>query len=452
MIFLGRLFRLTLVATFAIRTWPALADDPLDKISKIQNSLQQQQQQIDALRGALAEMRADNGLLAQMLKNIIATQQAMLAAAQAAAIPEAQRPSQLKTKIDDAKKTADAALNAFNKLPDGSIDPTLKGRILACITAANGAANTQLAAPTPDPTKLVRACSADDLGSITDELNKARKAALDAWDKCRNLVMAADPTKESALPIDPSGLSPDAIKQLNQNLEDLKKVYESTKAGPVDCADTLKKSLDNVQAQDSASAALGSALALAGQVCLSCGGNPYVCAGLLVFAILLELFGDKGKGGGGQGNGAGPGEGSVSGGDVGGKDVHIAPVGAPDAGTFGKAKDGNIGCNATGTVLSCWLLKAPAQKLTIDPSVSIADSPVIKELQNAIQQKQADRFFFCSQDGSNFVRGILLMDGTSYYPISASYIAGTLRLAYPPAKLDLAGAQLSAALCSTAFQ
>jgi hypothetical protein len=277
------------------------------------------------------------------------------------------------------------------------------------------------------------------------------------------VLVESDAIKPDTLPIDPSGLSDESAKQLKTNLEALKSSIQSTTADAKKCANGLSSTFEKIQAQESAAAAIGMTLAFAGQVCLSSGGNPYVCGGILVLALLMNLFGDKGGGGGAKGDGTGPGE--VPGSNISGKNVKLGPAPGPGgrtqsvatatAGPWGKTADGNTGCDQNGSALVCWSLADPQNKRTVDPAVSVqAKSPVADQLATAIAQKKDDRIFFCGGQSPHFITGLLLMDdpGSSYYPIKAAYIDSTLRLSYPPTKLALpSGAKLSS-ICPTAFQ
>src|SRR5262245_51198692 len=155
------LTRVALSASLAFASSPA-STQGVDRITELQQSIARQQQQIEAVQGAINDMQAENGLLKEMLKNILATQESMRAAAIVSAIPPDQRATQLKPRVESAKKEADAAVEAFSKIPDEVLGQKLKQRITNCITATKGSAERELASVPPDPLKVVRASSEED--------------------------------------------------------------------------------------------------------------------------------------------------------------------------------------------------------------------------------------------------------------------------------------------------
>ena len=92
MILLNRLIRVMLSVNLVVGTWPASAQS-LDRITEVQGSLRKQQEEIEGLQSAMTEMKAENGLLKEMLKTIIATQRVAIIYS---AIPPEQRKEQLK--------------------------------------------------------------------------------------------------------------------------------------------------------------------------------------------------------------------------------------------------------------------------------------------------------------------------------------------------------------------
>jgi hypothetical protein len=442
----GLFLRLALCFALALGTSPASSQAPADVLKQEQAQIADLQSQLSQLQGSIADLRADNALLSQFLKNLLAS----VGSDQATRHFSSTDKETLKKEAQDTQSAADSASAAIKQIPPDALDPAdakLKDRILKCVNQAVDTGKAQLSAPTADaPIKIAEACSGDEQRAILDQLNKARNTAVDAWNKCR--VVLAGAGLASDLPVDPSGLSVSSIKQTADQLAKLRDDLDKTVGDAKDCAQTADKAFKQIQADESTSAAISTALTFAAQVCASAGGNPYVCGGMLIVAILMSLFGNKGDGGGGDGGGGkhGTGPTNVASG-LPGKSPGPAQNGPgggqaqSTGGDFGDTADGSVACNTAGSTLMCWQKTKPQIKLKIDPEHSVQAGSLNSrsELAASISGKKSSKLYFCTADKANFLSGIILttaVDANKYYPIAAYYDATGLSMNYPPQSLD----------------
>jgi hypothetical protein len=443
-------FRLLVCTSFIVSSWPAVAQQPPGAGEQIRKQLADQQGQISELESVVRELRAQNSVFTDLLKGLVSNQ---AATSKAAELSKA-NPAELKQQAEKALPKVDDALKKLGDIPDDLIDSSLKQRIQSCIKNVKTAAETQLKATAPNTSALTDACKEVDQRAILAELEKAKKDALAKWEKCRTTLERVGAVNPASLPLDPSGLSLGSSQDVLDKIQKLKEVYGQTKGDARDCIDTIDRTFKQIGAQQDAASAMSMALGMAAQVCAASGGNPYVCAGILVVAILMNLF----KGGGG---GGGDGDGPENSHGAKGKDVASGPLpggtpAPPDLGNFGNALDGAVACNSNGKTLTCWLRDKPQMQLIIDPDQAIqAKSSVASQLASAITQKQANRLLFCTQPSPKFLAGILLSGAKAgeYYAIRAVYEKPELTLSYMSQSVtaETAG-QRPEAICSLAFR
>lgn len=440
---LSAFFRLVVCASFLSATWPAVAQQVQPPSggsgALVLQQLQDQQARIGRLESRLNELSADNSVLTDLVKVVLAQQ---TATAKLAEFAKAE-PAALKQDAEKLMPRADTALQTLTQIPAASLGGAdLKARIETCIKNAKSSAEGLLKNPTAKFPGMIDSCSDVDQRAILAELENLRNTGLKEWQRCQSILDSAGTIGATSFPRVPSGLSASSAQDVIEKLKQLKGVYDQTQGVARDCIGTLEKTFNQIRDQESAAAAMSMALGMAAQVCASTGGNPYVCGAMLVVAILMNLF--KG-GGGGDGDGDGKGKGSGDGPEnvagVNPKNVatsslpsSTADVGCANCGDFGNTRDGLIGCNTNTGSLTCWLRDRPQIQLVIDPAKSLqAKSAGRDALIVAIANKQSNRLFFCVQQGGpQFLDGLLLATDKpdEYFSIRASYRPAGLELSY----------------------
>jgi hypothetical protein len=434
-------FRLMVCASFLSSTWPAVAqqrqDTPGGSGARLLQQLQDQQTRINGLESRLNELGADNSVLTDLVKAVLAQQ---AATAKLAEFAKADPPS-LKQDAEKLLPRADTALKTLAPIPTASLGGgDLKARIETCIKNAKSAAETLLKNPAGKPPGTIDACSDVDQRAILAELEKLRNEGVKEWQRCQSVLDRAGTIGATSLPRAPTTLSASSAQDVVDKLKQLKGAYDQTQGAARDCIGTLENTFNQIRDQESAAAAMSMALGMAAQVCAATGGNPYVCGAMLVVAILMNLF----KGGGdGDGKNKGSGEGPENVAGVNSKNVTTASLPGPtdsggagctNCGDFGAIRDGIVGCNTNAKTLTCWRRDTPQIQLVIDPAKSLQANSAGKDaLIAAIANKQSNRLFFCLQQaGPQFLDGLLLATDKpdEYFSIRVNYPQAGLELSY----------------------
>lgn len=420
-------------------------------IEQVQNGLRQQQAALNELQTSIDELRSQNSLLKDMMKSMIATQ----AAANQLSIQKNQTPDQVKAELEKLKSRAKDASDFVAKIPTTSIPQALKDRLGKCVTDAYSASEAEISSVSKDPSKILAACP--DAQNLLGELNSLKDKATNTWKVCRSVLVDLKTVQSKTLPQDINGLSTSSMADLRKKVGEIEELTKNANASARDCAKTMKETIEQVTDQEKVAAAVGLTLAFASQVCLSSGGNPYVCGGIFLLSVLMSLFGDKG-GGGGKGDDKGQGDGESTGFGVGmsGRSGEIGPIkGAlPGGGNFGNFNGGRLACNSKGKVLNCWLTAQPDNVLVFNPEVAVTkESPIAKELADAVESGKSDRVQFCLSDSNDlFVRGLLLFAAENYRAIDVVR-PDVVRLRYPPpADVTMVKGRNAGQLCSDSFK
>ncbi|NEH61405.1 hypothetical protein [Rhizobium ruizarguesonis] len=406
----------------------------------LMNAIKAQQAEIDGLRARL------DALVASQL-SLAATQY------------YGSKPLEtLKDEANSATPTTQQAIDQAKAIPDASLDPALRQRVVACAEGtAKAAAEQLLATPGTPITALLNGCSESEVRGILKELEQARKAAVARWQQCHEVIETV--SNETVLPTNPASLQTTAFDDARAALKVI-----GEKGGLADdavaCVKTMDEALDSIRAQDTAAGALSAALTMASQVCAATGGNPYVCGAMLVVAILMNLFNSGNGDGNGDGKGDGKGTaerpGPYAGNDISGNEppVRTPPQPSPvtEDNTIGVVDPSStLTCTVTGGVMTCFQKATPGRTLAIDPAKSIAGGGNIEaQFKQVISTRAGERLFVClAKDPTNFIDGIFvtLTDGT-LAPVKLNYSSG-VTVRYPPTSIPDSGNK--DAQCLTAF-
>jgi predicted nucleic acid-binding Zn-ribbon protein len=442
---------------------------------ELQSRIDRTNKRVEDLQQSLAEAQAGAKVFQELLQNNLA-QITSLRSAVLYAGPGRENAR------NDAQKSLGAIdngkiIDSVAALPQSSFDnPELKTQILGCVKGLTDASRQTLSSGSTNIDGLSAACPDVKARQVLRELQKETQAAKQAWTKCRQTVVDATNLPSNALPDDPEGLSNLSASQVQQNLAAL----AGTAGSAQQCAKDMQQAFQKITDQAKASAALGSALTLASQVCFASGGNPYVCGGMIVIALLMDMFG--GKGGGGDGAGPGPNE---PGGGGGGKTIDVATVPGPPGppgpspspspnpsgvfdgaseGTWGGSVTGTIACVAVNHTLTCWTPKdvpvdRASTKIAIDPRKSDAppnNPPHLAEvLDQTISNGPASNLIICASQDLKVVIGLLLQvpADKATYPIQMELIHGdTSPTLYYPSQSRAISNESHEAQCSKAFR
>jgi hypothetical protein len=216
----------------------------------------------------------------------------------------------------DLRQAADEIKSGFNSLP-----AELKGSMEKCV----GASADVKAANSDNPNFDLPGCDKSSREALKEKLQSLENEAKKAYDDCRLTIEQDAREYRDLLPknasdnIDPKSLS--ALKQYPN-----KRIRE--------CADEVKKAVDELKDVRDAKALVSNALTMAANVCFASGGNPWVCGGMLAIALIMEIF----DGGGGGGKSDGPGKGPPGG--AGGGSAPTVSAGPPSEGkSAGEARN-----------------------------------------------------------------------------------------------------------------
>jgi hypothetical protein len=283
----------------------------------------------------LREIEARVERLSELVDRMVSLQE-RVAAAQASSIETArlaQRyagPEGAARAVTDMRSTraeAERAKVLVEQLRPDIIGTQTHQLITQCILGANAAADRALAsggrltlsAQEATEPRAALGCDDREVRQAMDALEAQRRQAVTTWHSCRQSLTGV---RDIALPADPSGLNAEGRRETAARLQ---RLQQRLTAGdlPADaaaCARNLQSAYDNITQAEDASAAVGSALALAAQVCLASGANPCVCGAMLLVALIMNMRGGGGSGGDGEGSGTSrrgrPGTGTIDAGDV----------------------------------------------------------------------------------------------------------------------------------------
>jgi len=296
----------------------------------------------------LREIEARVERLSELLDRMVTLQERM-AAAQASSIEAArltqrytgpEGPARAVTDVRGTRAEAERAKALVEQLRPDILGAQTHQLITQCILGANAAADRALASggrlplTAQEATEPRAALGCDERGvrQAMDALEAQRRQAVTTWQSCRQSLTSV---RDVALPSDPSGLNADGRRETAARLQ---RLQQRATAGdlPADaaaCARNLQSAYDNITQTEDASAAVASALALAAQVCLASGANPYVCGAMLLVALIMNMRGGGGSGGDGEGSGTArrgrPGTGTIEAGGVPSAGNPVPPQPAP---------------------------------------------------------------------------------------------------------------------------
>jgi hypothetical protein len=390
-------FRLLLCISLTLWGVEAGAQDGglRDMQQRFQDKLDAQQIDIDSIK-------TTQEAILELSKQILARQSARDAVDMYVA-----QPDQLEKLLPGKQDAVEKGLKLVSDLPENSVPD--KAKLEACIKAvvAVGKARTQ-----DGGASAVAACPREDAQKLADDLAKQRDDATKTWTSCMNTFKRAKEFQDIKLPANPTGLSPEQVKETEEAIDAVRKQAAKT-AGPAkDCVDGIEETFDKIQNAESAASALSAALSMAGSVCMMSGGNPYVCGAIFVVAMLMSLFDNKGGG-----NGDKTGDSSE---DVGSKSAKVPKCtkdcgekkpgggGAPPIIGLG----GDVQCApASATAVDCYLQAAPQNKVRLDPAnkVVMKSSPAENALQTKIATKDFTGISFCQgSDPTHWIKGLFV--------------------------------------------
>lgn len=392
----------------------------------------------DVLNAIKAQQAEIDGLKAKM--DALVASQLSLGAKQ---YYESKPAAVLREEANAATAVTQQAIDQVKKIPEEILNPALRQSVISCAEGAAKAAKDQLSAgPGTSITALLEGCSESKARAILKELEQARQAEVAQWQQCGRVINSV--ANGSVLPANPAGIPASEFETVKATLKAIGQ-KNGLANNAVDCVKTMDKALDSIKAQDTAAGALSAALTTASQVCAATGGNPYVCGGMLVVAILMNLF-NSGKGDGngdGKGDGKGPENkpGPYTGNDIatnGPPDPAPQPPGSgpvTPTNVIGVVDpSGKLTCTVTNGVMTCVPKANPATKLIIDPAKSIASGGSFEtQFKQVLNSLAGDSIFVClAGDQNNFINGILITmtDGT-LAPIKLDYSSG-VTVRYPP--------------------
>jgi hypothetical protein len=215
-------------------------------IDAVQSGLRDQQQQILDLQSRLTRIDNDNALLKDMLKSLIASQEALRSSLVLGGQDKGTTTQQAKANESVAEK----GLNAVQNMNDASLGKELKQRVVECLTALKTTSSSVLANPSPDPAsdpnKVLTSCSPDKAKAIADDLGKRRDELVSQWKECRDTLVNSGVVARDDLPDNPANLGADADARLQKNLQYLQQQAAKLKGSQQKCADALNNTLSQV--------------------------------------------------------------------------------------------------------------------------------------------------------------------------------------------------------------
>jgi len=383
------------------------------------------QRNISDLRAQVTELRVQNQRMQDILEHMAAAQ--LVQSAGAPTREDAAKRSQ------ELRASVNGAYDAFARIPRNALPEELRTKIESCLKDVKG-----LPPPSPDAAPVpgfeLKNCDAKTRGEIQRGLAALEQQARDDWKNCRDELLNHTPTSASSLPSEPT----DSVT-LQKTLEAL-----SNGPDPTGCASKLKDAVETLRAKKTTEEALASALTLASQVCFASGGNPYVCGGMLVVAVLMELFSHHGDGDGGSSHESETGVPGVPGPHPSTPD----PLSGSDVKSPGnvvtESKDGIGFCN----VDSLRIAMTCALKNNIDATSSKFSTSAM----NPMKGRAADAFksflaapgrkemLLCLDEGKKLIRGMVYRDDESnYWSVALGVPGGAITLMRLPGKtLDCA--------------
>jgi hypothetical protein len=292
-------------------------------------------QQLKEIEARTRELDARLERLSDLVDRMAVVQERM-AAAQAARIEEERLsrryagPDGSARAVTDVQRTraeVDRAKTLMEQLQPAVIGSEAHQVITKCIAGAAAAADRAVAnggrlglnAQESGEPRTALGCDERGVKEAMDALEARRRQAVLTWQSCQQSLSSI---RDLTLPSDPSGLNAAGRRAMESRMQ---RLQERVKAGTLppeaaDCARNVQSAYETITQTEDASAAVASALALAAQVCMASGANPYVCGAMLLVALIMNMRGGGGSGGDGEGSGTSrrgrPGTGTLEAGGV----------------------------------------------------------------------------------------------------------------------------------------
>lgn len=241
----------------------------------------------------------------------------------------------------DVKAAADKLLNSE---PEAlGVKPATHEKIKTCLAALKPVTDTDTPPDLATIQLALAKCGDDKVQDILNDLESQRQKTMATYNHCRDTLLATGKFDPTMIPSDPSRLlrDPDqsASAETRKQFEALKTQVQEISGSAKDCADNLGEAFDDLQNQENTAAAMAMIMNQVGAICMASGGNPYVCGGAFILAVLASLFSSGGGDGDGDGKSDGTGE-QGDGSNMAGSGPRQTPPGnTPDGQTSGGGCD-----------------------------------------------------------------------------------------------------------------
>lgn len=382
-----------------------------------------------------------------------------------------------KSDADEISVKAEAAENNLNdqKL-DRALTPELRKRLAECTgTLKKEFGELMEKDPKPSLSEIqaaVASCDSAEVQKILDDLEEQRRQTLDAWGECRDTLISSGNFDPKSISIDPSQLARGkATDDVKKQIEDLKKQTEGLSDQALACRDRMSDLFEDLQNQEDSAAAMASMMNFAATACMSSGGNPYVCGALFLVAILASLF----SSGSGDGDGDGESDGTGQKGDGNNMAGSGPRTNSGDSPAVSSTASDTTGSDATAIPSDCegancsvickpvassdvMECSANGTSFRIDPSkIALNNTTVVEDIQSLsldkkkalsllrskAQRSTAVKLEFCAPNSRNDIpSGLIVSDGTMFYPMTLVEINDSLSLNPVPTGSPLASTDI----------
>ena len=391
---------------------PTDGSAPLSRIEKQIGALRANVENLDNQSAAHATLLADTRLALKDLKaDSQQIRQLLIQIAARSTAADLQAKYSGPNGVTQAKEDADKLRHHLaTPLAPNSLGQDLQKQIEECESAITALATTV------QPTKAQVESVCPNAAVIRAALDDHAKAIQAAWSKCRDQLIADGSEDAARLPPDIQDLSDSSWATL---VAYLKTLPTST------CTQALSNAAADMQEHQKTSKTLADLLTFAAAACAEAGGNPYVCAGLFIAAILIDLTHVGDGDGDGHGNSNATDASNIRGGPkLNPKDMR------PDAQTsLGTDPNGTISCFSVGTgAIRCQDVSTPTKFVLIDSNnARLPALPISKdglaEFARVISNRERGNFKLCAADVST-PKGFIVLTGTNFRPATIDFTSG----------------------------
>ncbi len=344
-----------------------------------------------------------------------------------------------------AEKLPDV-VNALGNVPEEHLPNGLKERMVGCATTVQSVSKNVLEDQAEFDFADLGSCTPQEMREILNELDLIKNQTQQAWAQCRDAVLQTGKVSGNSLPTDIFGVARGDLAQnetLVNNLSALKDQLGDAGAEVTECAGQLSDIYDQAVNQENSAAAMAMMMNMAGTICASSGGNPYVCGAAFLVAILANLFSDGGGDGDGDGKSDGDGvEGDgtssvagISGGE--GTEIGPKPCCAPPEPTpqptppgptpiIGGALDGKFTCSFSSFEWECLAIGDQTKVFGISANrlvqADVNTDGLRKSnsvLRSILSEGRGSDIAFCTGSADVFPpAGLIAYDGDRYFPMN----------------------------------